>query len=831
MSMSGAGPSSPSGVVRNSALAFVDAQQPQAAHTQDECMQDTSRDQMGQTDRMPMPAGLKALCEVYSRLYPDQPNPLQVTTRLKYWLGGHDPLDYISMYWNPGKPEENIPPHWHYVSFGISDLHGDGRVHPPSRDGSSGLGLELTFRLHADGHSSPPLWPAALLQATARYMFTYNNKFCAGDHISWHAPLDPRAASRVRHLLVSSDPQLAPARTSHGAVQFLQLVGCTGRELRAAQRGSGFDVLKLISEDPRCDAGSWLVTRVNRRVSARGVRLAPGAPAQLAGVSARLQWAAVCGVCIFHIAWFQLVGCTGRELRAAQRGSGFDVLKLISEDPRCDAGSWLVTRVNRRVSARGVRLAPGAPAQLAGVSARLQWAAVCGAPTEAEPSPPELPACVEQQIKDTLQRGLSSMSSERTGPEGHMSTDSFEMSSIERALPHVPELMQDSRSEGLVEYFDEVHIVMNAEGASLLPLAIDGRVSHGRHFTWREGERAVTLVPPSVAGAIATPAHPLAASGAWLQVLIPKELAEDMSKKVAHLSQLAETDSESDSDEEASKQSPEPIVLPLTLSWPKYRIKITVVKNHELLYVRCDTGSWLVTRVNRRVSVRGVRLAAQLAGVSARLQWAAVCGAPTEAEPSPPELPACVEQQIKDTLQRGLSSMSSERTGPEGHMSTDSFEMSSIERALPHVPELMQDSRSEGLVEYFDEVHIVMNAEGASLLPLAIDGRVSHGRHFTWREGERAVTLVPPSVAGAIATPARPLAASGAWLQVLIPKELAEDMSKKVSHLSQLAETDSESDSDEEASKQSPEPIVLPLTLTWPKYRIKITVVKNHELL
>ncbi|XP_063836811.1 suppressor of fused homolog [Ostrinia nubilalis] len=584
MSMSGAGPSSPSGVVRNSALAFVDAQQPQAAHTQDECMQDTSRDQMGQTDRMPMPAGLKALCEVYSRLYPDQPNPLQVTTRLKYWLGGHDPLDYISMYWNPGKPEENIPPHWHYVSFGISDLHGDGRVHPPSRDGSSGLGLELTFRLHADGHSSPPLWPAALLQATARYMFTYNNKFCAGDHISWHAPLDPRAASRVRHLLVSSDPQLAPARTPHGAVQFLQsrvrhLLVSSDPQLAPARTPHGaVQFLQsrvrhlLVSSEPQLapartphGAVQFLQSRVRHLLVSSDPQLAP----------ARTPHGAV--------QFLQLVGCTGRELRAAQRGSGFDVLKLISEDPRCDAGSWLVTRVNRRVSARGVRLAPGAPAQLAGVSARLQWAAVAGAPTEAEPSPPELPACVEQQIKDTLQRGLSSMSSERTGPEGHMSTDSFEMSSIERALPHVPELMQDSRSEGLVEYFDEVHIVMNAEGASLLPLAIDGRVSHGRHFTWREGERAVTLVPPSVAGAIATPARPLAASGAWLQVLIPKELAEDMSKKVSHLSQLAETDSESDSDEEASKQSPEPIMLPLTLSWPKYRIKITVVKNHELL--------------------------------------------------------------------------------------------------------------------------------------------------------------------------------------------------------------------------------------------------------
>ena len=44
-------------------------------------------------------------------------------------LGGPDPLDYISMYSNPGDPDRQIPPHWHYISFGLSDLHGDGRVH------------------------------------------------------------------------------------------------------------------------------------------------------------------------------------------------------------------------------------------------------------------------------------------------------------------------------------------------------------------------------------------------------------------------------------------------------------------------------------------------------------------------------------------------------------------------------------------------------------------------------------------------------------------------------------------------------------------------------
>lgn len=44
-------------------------------------------------------------------------------------VGGPDPLDYISMYVNNGNKTDNIPIHWHYVTFGLSDLHGDGRVH------------------------------------------------------------------------------------------------------------------------------------------------------------------------------------------------------------------------------------------------------------------------------------------------------------------------------------------------------------------------------------------------------------------------------------------------------------------------------------------------------------------------------------------------------------------------------------------------------------------------------------------------------------------------------------------------------------------------------
>ncbi|XP_060809106.1 suppressor of fused homolog [Amyelois transitella] len=467
-----------------------------------------AREQIAQVERI-VPAGVKALCDACTELYPDQPNPLQVTTRLKYWLGGNDPLDYISMYWNPGKPEENIPSHWHYVSFGLSDLHGDGRVHPPpdrvvlaaAEAGArppSGLGLELTFRLAAPAPQPPPLWPAALLQATARYMFTTGNKFYAGDHISWHSPLDGSPKSRLRHLLVAEDQQLGTVDTPHGYVKMLQLVGCTSRELKAAQTGSGFEVLKYIAEDQRC-GGPWHVTAAARARSARGVRRARGAGA--------------------------------------------------------------------------------APAALAGVSATARWAASHGGEASTEQTSSELTPTVEKLIKQTFLKGLDNMD---RGQEGHMSTDSFELSSIERALPQLPDLMEDTlRREQPVEFLWGVHLMMNPEAARLLPLAIDGRVRHSRHFTWRCGVQAITVLHRDVQGALADSRRPYAAAGPWLQILIPTELAEDMSKQVANFSYLADSDSEIDSEDEGER--PAPPAVPLTLHWPKYRLKISVLHDRDIL--------------------------------------------------------------------------------------------------------------------------------------------------------------------------------------------------------------------------------------------------------
>ncbi|KAH8420712.1 hypothetical protein KR222_002484 [Zaprionus bogoriensis] len=228
------------------------------------------------------PPGLKSLIDHLKSVYPDQPNPLQVTTLLKYWLGGSDPLDYISMYSNNGQGEgetERVPAHWHYVSFGLSDLHGDQRVHLKEENSTrSGMGFELTFRLAKtedelrqqkecpDKPVRPPTWPANLLQSIARYCFQTGNGLCFGDNIPWRKCLDGSASSRMQSLLVAQDPQLGCIETPFGTVDFCQLVGVTEEELEQASRCNGHGVLNFLAMDVQT-GGDWLVTNMQRTMS------------------------------------------------------------------------------------------------------------------------------------------------------------------------------------------------------------------------------------------------------------------------------------------------------------------------------------------------------------------------------------------------------------------------------------------------------------------------------------------------------------------------------------------------------------------------------------
>jgi suppressor of fused-like protein len=433
----------------------------------------------------PTPAGLESLYTLCRKIYPDQVNPLQVTALLKYWLGGPDPLDYISMYANPGIPQENIPPHWHYISFGLSDLHGDGRVHDVSgANGISGFGFELTFRLKREPEeTAPPTWPATLMQSLAKYVFQSGNTLCAGDHVSWHCALD-NSESRIQHMLMTSDVQLKSTQTPFGLVDFVQIVGICAEELKAAQQWNGAGVLDMISRKPSA-GGLWFITDMRRGESIfeldlnaheefeRGFELEGS---NLSGVSARCSW-------------------------VEQDPSHIDTMHLKDKND-CDNNQ----------------------------------------------SSQEKTLHVNSPMQKSLQGG--------NFDQNRASSTNFKMDEIRSSsgLLESTELLNIKKLEG-------VHLVFNLEAGSLLPLAIRGRVRHGRHFTFKSvlGETAITLVANTVTGTLVDSEHPYVAQGSWLQILITDDLAQDMAVTFQVLA------------------SPEALSLPKTFSWPDKKLSVTIV--------------------------------------------------------------------------------------------------------------------------------------------------------------------------------------------------------------------------------------------------------------
>jgi suppressor of fused-like protein len=172
-----------------------------------------------------------ALAALYKGRKPrqfDNPNPWR--------LGGEDPLDAISA-WQRAEPV----PHWHYVTSGFSELYAKKNNNPAL----SGFGFELTFRVAAELHvTEPPVWPMHLLQSLARYVFKSGAGFHEGHRMSTNGPISLGAPTSLCALGFAADPELPAIETPNGRVVFLQVIGLTDDEERAAQQ---WDLRKLLA--------------------------------------------------------------------------------------------------------------------------------------------------------------------------------------------------------------------------------------------------------------------------------------------------------------------------------------------------------------------------------------------------------------------------------------------------------------------------------------------------------------------------------------------------------------------------------------------------------
>ena len=182
--------------------------------------------------------GWDAIDGALAPIYGDQ-EPKHYGTIIKFALGGPDPLDGVSIYEHPGPPA-----HWHYVSYGMSELY-QKQSDDPER---SGWGIEFTFRLARDSAPEAPVWPISLMQNLARYVYESGNVLLPNHHMNANGPIAQESATALEAVLCAADSELGEIATPNGRVTFVQLIGITLDELASIKAWS---CLLYTSPSPR----------------------------------------------------------------------------------------------------------------------------------------------------------------------------------------------------------------------------------------------------------------------------------------------------------------------------------------------------------------------------------------------------------------------------------------------------------------------------------------------------------------------------------------------------------------------------------------------------
>lgn len=190
--------------------------------------------------------GWAAIDQLLENTYPEHPNPLQWTPPPTGPLGHTETLEGIRVY------QVSSPvPHWHYVSYGLSDVYGSHPANDPTRE-KSGMGFELSFRLaDAAAATGPatfervPPWPVSLLLNVASYMRNSGNPVSSGEMLRLNGPVEVGGDTPLRCLGFAHDAVLPELITDSGSVFFLQLVGMTEPEYAA---GESWMPAKIIAE-------------------------------------------------------------------------------------------------------------------------------------------------------------------------------------------------------------------------------------------------------------------------------------------------------------------------------------------------------------------------------------------------------------------------------------------------------------------------------------------------------------------------------------------------------------------------------------------------------
>lgn len=472
-------------------------------------------------------------------------------------LGGNEPLDYISLYNNPGDPKRNIPPHWHYISFGLSDLYGDCRVHRRTLNQElSGFGFELTFRLRKNPNdSSPPPWPANILQSLAKYVFHTGNIICSGDHVSENKPLDNNSDSKIQHMLMTDDPQLGTVFTPLGKVTFIQIVGVTNDELKASQQWNVNGIIELMKRIPEA-GGDFLVTDMQRQNSIfelnKDIKQAVeqginNEGSNLSGVSAKCSFESK--IVLDHLSSDE------DNTSSIESDEDYDEEQITSNsESECSSNSESELEETNNEEAdklikNEVKQVDNDLNKLEDDLAKIKITKddkstektksidqiKSTEQTKQQSSSNQNANCVTDQNKKTISANNEAIISPRSiispksGCSSSMSVShENQNNNCNSSMSYTSETGNEPLSFLDIQYFKEVHIFLNLEAALLLPLVLRGRLKHNHHFTYKSTKLAITFLTPSVSGAYVSKEKPFGFYGAWLQILLDNSLVEKM---------------------------------------------------------------------------------------------------------------------------------------------------------------------------------------------------------------------------------------------------------------------------------------------------------------
>ncbi|MEM6294333.1 MAG: suppressor of fused domain protein [Myxococcota bacterium] len=173
--------------------------------------------------------GWAALDRVGQTIYPGQ-TPHQFTSQTGYDLESPNPLPAICVW------EGRDPAHWHYVTYGLTELFEKSSPDPKI----SGFGFEVTLRVPREEHEDrPPEWPLGLLQGVGHYALSGQGGLDSGHIIDLGGPMvvpvEGGPPSLLTGVVMVPDPHFGKVDTQFGSVLFLQLFGLTADEVSSMQ--------------------------------------------------------------------------------------------------------------------------------------------------------------------------------------------------------------------------------------------------------------------------------------------------------------------------------------------------------------------------------------------------------------------------------------------------------------------------------------------------------------------------------------------------------------------------------------------------------------------